>query len=73
MAKSDGEWNHKTHEGFHETCPVTRKIKYASLREAKRDMRRLKGSGGKYHQYAYRCTFCDGWHLTSSPRARKWT
>lgn len=43
----------------------TGKVRYASRKAAKTALRRLRGQGGARddHVHAYRCDWCDFWHL----------
>ena len=48
-------------------CEVTGKTQYASRREARQglDKLRVRRAGHKTERNAYRCKFCERWHLTT--------
>jgi hypothetical protein len=50
-----------------EMCPTTGKRKYASEAEAQATARHqmTQKSSGSLQLRAYRCLYCDSWHLTS--------
>lgn len=47
-------------------CPVTGKVQYTSLREARMVLDKLKvrRMGHKTERSAYQCGFCPHWHIT---------
>jgi hypothetical protein len=53
--------------GDEEKCPVSGKRKYASVREALATAaHQIAAAGAPKELRAYRCSWCEAWHLTKN-------